>query len=120
MKKLLKIYLSSFIFLIIITFILTILFYNNKINTDYKTIFKISRYFGFLLFLFIGFVSSNIYQKKGLIYSLLYGLLLIIFLILLNILIFETFDFKKGIYYVLYLISGLFGGLLGVNFKKIF
>lgn len=120
MDKFLKTIIASFVFLIIIISIFLTLLLNNKINNDYESYIKNTTYLGYLFFFFLGFFSTNQYQKKGLIVSFIYGFVLVLILFLISYIGFESFNISKLIFYLICVLSCIFGGLIGINIKKLF
>lgn len=111
------------IFLIIMT--LTILIYTLLVYSGHATNepikFRITSFLiGLILFLVLGFFSGNIEQKKGWIAGLSSALVVIIFVIIIQLFAKDPFTFDRVLKYLAYLSAGTFGGILGVNFKRLF
>lgn len=111
----------SFIYIIVsmllITFIITFLNYFNIISDNIISIFKILIP---IISLFIGGVyigkKSN---KKGYLEGIKLGLFFSIFLIIFNFLAFDdSFKLKYLLFYLIIIISGMFGSMIGINKSK--
>lgn len=114
MKK----YLFSFIFIICFIMISTLIFtffnYINFINKETLSIFKITISF-FSLFLggiYIGRHSN----KSGYLEGLKIGLIFIVFLLILNLLL-HSFELKNLFYYLILILSSIFGSIIGIQKK---
>ena len=111
-KKILKITVYLIIFFIVLTFIKSLFEYFNI--TNYKINNVINIIIPVLSFVFGGFKMGKISEKKG----WLEGLKLSLFIIVLMILA-TAFTGKFKIEYLIYLIiltiSGMFGGMCGIN-----
>ena len=72
-----------------------------------------------ILFFIISFLNAYKRVKKGLLEGLYIGIILIILLIIIKLIfISNTFNIATYIYYIVLIISSLFGGMLGVNKKS--
>ena len=118
MKKL-KIYLKSiaiFILSILITnIIITIFHYFDIFNINIIKVIKI-------ITVVVSSIISGIYlglnsNKKAYIEGSKLGLIIITFMILFSI-IFDRFTFKSLIYFLIILISIIFGAIIGIQKKK--
>lgn len=111
----------SFIYIIgtifIFTFIITLLSYFNILNDKTVSIFKIIIP---ITALFIGgFYIGKKSLKKGFIEGLKLSLIFSILLIIFNFLAFNnSFKLKYLLFYLIIIISGIFGSMLGINVKK--
>ncbi|NLG81712.1 MAG: TIGR04086 family membrane protein [Bacilli bacterium] len=118
LKRDLFIILVWFIISLIILTISTILVYTQVINISGRSVFLFIN--GVLLFLILGFLVGNIKQKKGLVSGVLYGIIIVIILMLIQVLGFEdklTLNLLSK--YLVFILSTGVGGSLGVNFKPI-
>lgn len=104
------------LFLILIIFIcslLNLIGINSTITNLFLFIFNV------VLFLIYGFKFGIKSKEKGLIAGLKISLVLLLILIIINlILIRNIFNMTTLIYYLVLLLSGSFGGMLGINKKK--
>jgi len=111
-KKILKISIYMIIFFIILVFIKTLFEYFNL--TNYKINNVINIIIPILSFAFGGYKIGKISEKKGWLEGLKLSLFIIVLMILATI-----FTGKFKIEYLIYLmiltISGMFGGMLGIN-----
>jgi len=118
LKRDLFIILVWFIISLIILTITTILVYTQVINISGRSIFLFIN--GVLLFLTLGFLVGNVKQKKGLINGILYGLVIVIILMLIQVLCFnDKLTLNLLAKYLVFILSTAVGGSLGVNFKPI-
>lgn len=103
--------------LLISTFILTFLNYFNILGSNITSIFKIIIP---LISLFIGgFIIGKKSKNKGLIEGLKFSLIFILILILFNYFILKmNFDFKKIIYFSIFILVTIFGSFIGINKKE--
>ncbi len=117
----LKVYLKGYGYLLgivlISTLILTILNYfslfGDGITNILKLIIPIGSIFGTAWF--IGKKTS----KRGLLEGLKYGAIIVLIMLILNSLILGNgFEVKILIYYLILLISAMFGSMIGINRKK--
>ena len=115
-KKYLFSYLYSIAIILISTFIITLLNYFNIINS--KTTNTIELII-IIISIFIGaFLIGKNSPKKGYLEGIKYAIIFILFILILNLLITKNFNFNLIIYYIIILISSIFGSMLGINFKK--
>lgn len=70
------------------------------------------------IFIFIGFISGNIKGKNGLVNGMLSAVLLAVIFAVINILN-RSFDFIHIVRYIIMILTGGLGGIIGVNFKPI-
>ena len=111
----------SFIYIIFTiltsTFIITVLSYFNIMNDKITSICKIIIS---IISLFIGgFYIGKRSIKKGFIEGLKLGLIFSIVLIIFNFLAFDnSFKFKYLLFYLILIISCIFGSMIGINRKK--
>ena len=116
-KKFFKSYLYTIIPILIITLILTIFNYFSIMN--YTTL-KILEYILLFISIFIGsFILGKSSKKKGILEGVKFGLIIVIFILLLNLIAFNTsFNIKTFIYYSMIMITSIIGSVLGINKKK--
>ena len=120
MKNIKNIFLSfilSIITLLITTILLSIFNYIDLIKDNIISFFMIAN---IILSTVIGGLSiGRKTNKKGWKEGLKFSFLFIIFLLLINILGFETkLNIKYIIFNIIIIISSVFGGMVGINFKK--
>ena len=105
---------SSFILLLLITTLLSYL------GVFKGTIITISNLLIPIISIFIGScylgINSN---NNGWLEGLKLSLIITIFIILLNIIIYKSFIFKKLVYYSIFLIVGILGGSFGISKSKL-
>lgn len=111
-KKILKISVFVIIFFVILTLIKTVFEYFSI--TSYKINNVISIIIPILSFAFGGFKIGKISEKKGWLEGLKLSLFLI-FLMSLATLFMGKFKLDYLIYLAILTISGMFGGMLGIN-----
>lgn len=116
LKKLSKFLLTTFISIIVLTFILTILYYFDVINNNIYNIMKMIIVIGSL------FINSLLLGKNSNKYGLVEGLKLgAIFLIIMFIVKFITnnlFDIRTLIYSFIILLTSGVGAVIGINRKN--
>ncbi len=102
---------------ILLLVIFSLLVLTNKIhdqNSNYTYLM------GVVILFVSGFLLSNHYQKQGFIIGAIQSICFILLFCLINVLAFEeVFNFSLFIKFVIYFISGVLGGIIGVNIKKI-
>ena len=110
-------FLYSLISILVLTFILTIFNYINLIKGGFFTFFLI---FNLALSVFLGsFKISKESNNKGWFEGLKFGFLFILVITLFNYFILSLNpNFKYLIFSIIILICSLFGGMVGINFKK--
>jgi putative membrane protein (TIGR04086 family) len=70
-----------------------------------------------LAFIFSGFLKGKKSAKNGYIQGLKIGSFLVLILIILGTITFN-FSFKSILYYIILILSAIFGAMLGINKKK--
>lgn len=107
--------LYSYGFILILTFILTILNYINFIDG----MFIFFMLFNLILSVFIGgFIIGKKSLKKGWLEGLKFGFVFLIILSILNYLGFSSnFSFKFFVFSCIILVSSILGGMIGIGFK---
>ncbi len=115
-KKNIMILLIWLILCLIIISISAILVYFKLINVTPNSLYIFLC--GLIVFLLLGFLSGNIKGNKGLHSGITFSVFILIILLLIQFLGFET-KFSLSIFtkYVIFLLTGGLGGILGVNFK---
>ena len=118
MNKIIE-YLKYFgLFILIIIGIAIITAGINLTGINSNTINKISIILTALSFFIITCLASNNTKQKGFILGLKLGLSFVIFLILINLIIFRSsFNIDRLIYYTILILSSLLGGAIGKNIK---
>ena len=72
-----------------------------------------------IVFFILNFINASISKKKGYLEGIILGTIFIFFMIMLKIILFgNNFSITSILYYIILLIISLFGGMLGVNYKK--
>ncbi len=112
----LKLFSYSLIYLIIISLILSIIYYFTKIN--YKTISNIILFMILIWFFFLGFKNGKKSKSKGYLAGLKIALIFISILLLFNLIFLRIFKLSLIFYYLLLILSSILGGMLGINRKK--
>ena len=117
LKSLLYSFLYSFGFLIISVFVLTLFNYFDIVNGGLFTFFSI---FISCFSIFLGsFILSKRGVNKGWLEGIKFGIIYILFISLLNIFVFHfKFSLKYILFLLILLVSSIFGGMVGINFKK--
>ena len=104
-----------FLILIIITILISLI---NLTNINTNLITKIGIIISALSFFIVSAKASNEFSEKGYLLGLKLGLLLIITLVIINLIIFQSsFKIDRLIYYVILLASSILGGSIGKNIK---
>lgn len=114
-KNLTKALLYTIIFFIISSLVLTIFNYFNIINYQILNIGKII--IPILSIGFSGLLMGKKASKNGWLEGLKISLIIIIILIIIT-LIMQEFSPKKITYFLILIISGIFGSILGINTKN--
>lgn len=110
-------FLFSFGFLLFLTFVLTFFSYINFINDGWFVFFMIFNLF-FSLFI-SGFVIGKGSIKKGYLEGIKFGLLFYFFICLVDFILFGCkFNMKFVIFGLIIVFSSMFGGMVGILFKK--
>ena len=106
------------LFLLILTFILTLFSYFNIISDKVVSIFKIIIP---IISLFIGgFFIGKKSSKKGWLEGLKLSLVFLIILVIFEYLALDqSFNIKNLLYYLILSISTIFGSMIGISKKKI-
>ncbi len=101
----------------VLTFFITFLHYLNIMS--YKTV-SILKILIPIISLFIGgFLLGKKSSKKGWLEGIKFGAIFLVFLFLLNYLGFQhSFEIKDLIFYLIIMISAIFGSMIGINRKR--
>ncbi len=119
-KKILSSTLIWFAFSIIIVLVCTSLFKFNIVSGNPKSFSLYSFFSSILIFLFLGFVSGNIHNKKGIFIGLAYALIVLSIVHIFMFLAYNQFFLGKNfIKVIIQITASMLGGILGVNFKPI-
>jgi len=117
LKNIGKSLLYSFVCLLGITFIITILNYINFINIKIVNIF--SYISPFISFLIGGFIIGKNSLKKGWLEGLKLSLIIIAILFTLNFFVFDQgYTINNLILYLIVLISSIIGSMIGISTKQ--
>ena len=85
---------------------------------NYKSVSVISFIYTIILFMIMGFRLARKLDKRGYLSGFLMGTINIVLMFLISILFNTPLDFKILTYYLVLILSSIFGGMLGINFKK--
>lgn len=113
LKRFIRSFIISFTAFIILLLSSTLLCYLNILKGNILVIINLLIP---LISIFIG--SYDFCKKHGWLDGLIYGSILIIFLLLISIIFYTGFKSKNIIYYLILLSSSMLGGIIGIN-KKI-
>lgn len=107
----------SIIFIFVLTFLLTIFNYFNFINDGFLSFFQI---LNLSLSIFVGsFLIGKNSLKKGWLEGIKFGFFLLVIMFLINYLIFEVhIGFKFILFNIIILVVSMFGGMVGISFRK--
>lgn len=115
-----KIYLKSFLYtsiiLFISLFIITLLDYFSLFSSNTCNILKLITV---IISIFVGaFLIGKNSLKKGYLEGIKYALIIISLIFIINIIFLRVININLLIYYIIILLSSIFGSMLGINFKK--
>lgn len=114
-KRLLIVLTITIITLLCLIFFVTFLNYSNIINTKITNILKV------IIPLFSlalgGYIMGKKASKKGYLEGLKIGLIVASLLLISNLILFEI-NIKDIIFYILLIISSVFGSMFGINMQK--
>lgn len=111
--KFTSVFLILELLLTFITSLLNLLGLNSGITTIILFIANI------ILFFTLNFINAHKCQKKGLIEGLILSVIFLFLMFLIKIVMFNgKFFISTFIYYLILIITGIFGGLVGVNKKS--
>lgn len=71
-----------------------------------------------LIFYFVGFISGNLKGKHGLANGIISSILLVVVFVVINALQ-QSLDYTHIVRYIIMILTGGLGGIIGVNFKPI-
>lgn len=115
LKNLGKSLLYTFGIMIILTFFITIFSYFNLLGDSITKIFKLLIP---IISLFVGgLLMGNWVNKKGYIEGLKFGIIVILVFIIFSFFI-KTLKVNSIIFYIILLVSSIFGSMIGINKKK--
>ena len=115
MKYLLKTLGFYAIFIILITFICSLL---NLIGVNSTITNLIIFIFNMIMFFFLGFKNGKCVVSKGYIAGIKMSLLFILLLIVINLFTARNFfSISTIVYYVILMLSGIAGSMIGINKK---
>jgi len=103
--------------ILILTFILTIFNYINFINDGFLIFFEV---FNLVISIFVGgfFVGKKSY-KKGWLEGIKFGFIFTVLMVLINYLGFDVnISVKFIIFNIIILVVAMFGGMVGISFRK--
>lgn len=101
---------------IIINIIISLFYFFT--NVSYNTISSILMISYLISFAIIGFLTANKNNSKGIIIGLKTSSIIIILLFLLTLLLKLNFNVKNIIYYLLVMLSTIFGSVISKNIKN--
>ena len=116
LKKIGKILGGTFLSIIILGLILNIFYYFDLISNN---VYNISKMLIILISLFIySYLLGKYSEKYGLIEGLKLGSFFLIIMILIKILINDSFSIRTILYIIIILLTTGIGGVLGINKKE--
>ena len=104
-------------FILILTFVLTIFSYFDIINNGLFTFFEV---FNLIVSVFIGgFFIGKKHSKKGWLEGIKFGIIFIIILFFISYFIYDiSINLKYVLFNIIILVVTMFGGMVGINFRK--
>lgn len=108
-------FLITLVILFISTLIYTILLFNEKINSDYSSIYKVTLIIGIICFFTFGLITGLIEQNKGFLSSILTSIILLSIVIIIKLISKQEFTTPILIKYLMYVLASGVGGIVGVN-----
>lgn len=106
--------LYSIVFLILMTFLTTVFNYFNIIN--YKVVNVLKIIILITSFFIGGFLMGKKSLKKGWLEGLKFSIILLIMIFLINLILFDnSFKLNDLIYYLIIVLSSIFGSVIGIN-----
>lgn len=115
LKNIIKSLLLTFLFFMIFSLLITLLNYYNIINHQTLEICKII--IPILSMMFGGLLMGKKTSKNGWLEGLKLSLIIIFILIMISIIL-KEFEFKNLTFFLILIISGIFGSILGINTKN--
>ena len=116
LKKLAISFLITIISLLTLLFIATILNYFNLFS--YKVTHISITIIPIISLILGGLYMGKKANKKGYLEGLKLGFLFSIIVLIINIILGETINFKDIIFYLILIMSTIFGSMIGINLKK--
>ena len=119
--KTLKNYGKTFLFFTITILIISLLFslFNLGGFMSFKTTSILFIIFMIILFLIIGYKYGKLADKKGYIEGLKIGFSLILVLLFINLVFYNSdFSLERIIYYLILILASIFGSMIGINRKE--
>ena len=117
LKKLGKNLFITILFLLLLAFLITILYYFNLLSNNIYNIFKLI--IPLLSFFLGGFLSGMQATKKGALEGLKIGGITLLLFLLLSTFLFQTsFELKTMLYAIILLLTSTVGGIIGINKKS--
>ena len=107
----------SFLGILIMTLLTTLLYYFDVISTNVGSIFNIITP---ILFILIGTIYLGIKtEKKGWLAGIKYSLLFLILISLINIIFYhKDYQLINILYYLIIIMTSILGSMIGINIKK--
>lgn len=116
MKKIGVSLLYTFISIVFLTFIVTLLNYFNLFNMKVLAVFKLLIP---IVSVFIGsFILGRSICRKGYLEGIKYGFLISLIFLLLSLIFKIKIDFSNLLYYLILIASSIFGSIIGINTNK--
>lgn len=108
--------LTTFVLLVIICTILTVFNFFDFTSSSFLSAFEFILVT--IIFFIGGFLTGQNSSKKGWLEGLKFSLLFIILFIFLNVFIYHSFKISVILYYLILIISTIFGSMIGIYVKK--
>jgi putative membrane protein (TIGR04086 family) len=115
MKSYLKILGYTFLIIIVLTFLLTLLHYFNIINVSVVNIGKIVT--SSVALILGGYKIGKLSQKRGWLDGMKFAGVIIILFLLMSLIFSLPLSLYTIIYYIILIVSSMFGGMLGISSK---
>ena len=103
--------------ILVLAFIFNIFYYFNALSQNTFNIIKIL--IPILSFFISAFILGMKSKKKGWLEGLKIGIIYLIIMILINLIFIHEFNISSIIYYLILLLSTIFGSMIGINKKKV-
>ena len=97
-------------------FVLVLLNYFQVLN--FKTITKINFIVMSLLMFILGLYGGKRTAKKGYLEGLKLGFIIVFILLILNLVFIRIFNLNILVYYLIIIMSSMFGSMIGINLKR--
>ncbi len=115
LKNLMIRYLWTILETIILSFLLTALYYFDFISTPFFSLFLL---FSLLIPVFVNsFLLGKVSSKKGYLEGIKFSFLIILFFMIITCL-YSKFQWKNLLYYAIILFTSIMGSIMGINQKK--